>query len=129
MPENTPHSPKLLDQLRDKVRLKHYSLATERQYLHWAKRYILFHDKRHPKDMGPTEVEAFLTHLAVDGHVSASTQNQALSALLFLYREVMDQDLPWLQDVVRAKRPAVMRYEFITTRRGSNCWQSGTICT
>lgn len=106
MQENTPQAPKLLDQLRDKVRLKHYSLSTERQYLHWAKRFILFHDKRHPKDMGPAEVEAFLTHLAVDGNVSASTQNQALSALLFLYREVLDQDLPWLQDVVRAKRPA-----------------------
>lgn len=106
MPENTPRPPKLLDQLRDKVRLKHYSLSTERQYLHWAKRFILFHGKRHPRDLGPQEVESFLTHLAVDGHVSASTQNQALSALLFLYREVLEQDLPWLQDVVRAKRPA-----------------------
>lgn len=104
--ENTPRPPKLLDQLRDKMRLKHYSVATERQYIHWAKRFIFFHDKRHPKDMGLTEVEAFLTHLAVDGQVSASTQNQALSALLFLYREVLNQDLPWLQDVVRAKRPA-----------------------
>ena len=106
MQDNTTQAPKLLDLLRDKVRLKHYSLSTERQYLHWAKRFILFHDKRHPKDMGPAEVEAFLTHLAVDGNVSASTQNQALSALLFLYKEVLEQDLPWLQDVVRAKRPA-----------------------
>lgn len=101
------HPPKkLLDQLRDKIRLKHYSLATERQYTHWVKRFILFHGKRHPKDMGSVEVEAFLTHLAVQGQVSASTQNQALSALLFLYREVLEQDFPWLQEVVRAKRPA-----------------------
>ena len=106
MPENSPQPPKLLEQLRNRVRFKHYSLATERQYVHWVKRFILFHNKRHPHEMGPAEVEAFLTHLAVDGHVSASTQNQALSALLFLYREVLEQDLPWMQDVVRVKRPA-----------------------
>ncbi len=106
MPENLPQPPKLLEQLRNRVRFKHYSLATERQYVHWAKRFILFHNKRHPQEMGSAEVEAFLTHLAVDGHVSASTQNQALSALLFLYREVLEQDLPWLQEVVRVKRPA-----------------------
>jgi len=106
MPANTTPPPKLLDQLRSKVRVKHYSLSTERQYVHWAKRFILFHGKRHPADMGAAEVEAFLTHLAVDGLVSSSTQNQALSALLFLYREVLGQDLPWMQDMVRAKRPA-----------------------
>ena len=106
MPENSPQPPKLLEQLRNRVRFKHYSLATERQYVHWVKRFILFHNKRHPHEMGSAEVEAFLTHLAVDGHVSASTQNQALSALLFLYREVLEQDLPWMQDVVRVKRPA-----------------------
>ena len=106
MPANTTPPPKLLDQLRSKVRVKHYSLSTERQYVHWAKRFILFHGKRHPADMGAAEVEAFLTHLAVDGQVSSSTQNQALSALLFLYREVLGQDLPWMQDMVRAKRPA-----------------------
>lgn len=106
MSDNTPHPPKLLEQLCDKVRFKHCSLATERQYVHWARRFILFHNKHHPHDMGLAEVEAFLTHLAVDGHVSASTQNQALSALLFLYREVLGQDLPWMQDVVRAKLPA-----------------------
>ncbi len=103
---STPQTPKLLDQLRDKVRLRHYSLSTERQYVHWVKRFILFHGKRHPADLGPAAVEAFLTHLAVDGNVAASTQNQALSALLFLYREVLGLDLPWMQDVVRAKRPA-----------------------
>jgi integron integrase len=102
---NTPvsGSPKLLDQVRDLIRVKHYSIRTERTYLDWIKRYILFHDKRHPKDMGATEVTAFLTHLAVVGQVSSSTQNQALSAILFLYREVLGIELPWLNDVVRAK--------------------------
>ena len=106
-PNSTPtaNPPKLLDQVRDRVRLKHYSIRTERQYVQWVKRFILFHGKRHPRDMGASEVEAFLTHLAVEGNVSASTQNQALSALLFLYREVLETDLPWLKDVVRAKLP------------------------
>jgi len=90
--QNTP--PKLLDQVRDRIRVKHYSIRTETQYMQWVKRFILFHDKRHPQEMGTTEVEAFLTHLAVNGHVSASTQNQALSALLFLYKEVLGIDLP-----------------------------------
>jgi integron integrase len=88
------------------VRLKHYSLRTGAQYVHWVKRFVLFHGKRHPKDMGAPEVEAFLAHLAVEGKVATSTQNQALSALLFLYREVLEQDLPWLSQMVRAKRPA-----------------------
>lgn len=101
-----PRAPKLLDQVRDKVRLRHYSLSTERQYVFWVKRFVLYHGKRHPADMGAAEVESFLTHLAVEGQVAASTQNQALSALLFLYREVLGQDLPWMQEVVRAKRPA-----------------------
>ncbi len=105
--ENTPAPtpPKLLDQVRDKIRVKHYSIRTETQYVQWVRRFILFHGKRHPKDMGGSEVEAFLTHLAVEGNVSASTQNQALSALLFLYREVLEIELPWLDDVVRAKKP------------------------
>ena len=101
---NTP-PPKLLDQIRNKLRLKHYSIRTEVQYLQWVKRFILFHDKKHPLDLGAAQVEAFLTHLAVEGNVTASTQNQALSALLFLYREVLAVDLPWLQEVVRAKTP------------------------
>jgi integron integrase len=100
-----PTPPKLLDQVRDKIRVKHYSIRTEQSYLGWIKRYIFFHDKRHPKEMGAAEAEAFLTHLAVEGNVSASTQNQALSALLFLYREVLGMELPWLDDVVRAKKP------------------------
>jgi integron integrase len=106
--ENTPPAsppPKLLDQVRDKIRVKHYSIRTETQYLQWIKRFIYFHGKRHPKDMDAVEVEAFLTHLAVEGTVSASTQNQALSALLFLYREVLGVDLPWMDTMVRAKKP------------------------
>jgi integron integrase len=102
---SAPTPPKLLDQVRNKIRVKHYSIRTETQYLQWIKRFILFHGKRHPKDMGAAEVEAFLSHLAVEGNVSASTQNQALSALLFLYREVLAIELPWLDDVVRAKKP------------------------
>jgi integron integrase len=99
---NTP--PKLLDQVRDRIRVKHYSIRTEKLYVQWIKRFILFHGKRHPQEMGAEEVEAFLTHLAVAGMVSASTQNQALSALLFLYKEVLLIDLPWLDNVVRAKQ-------------------------
>jgi integron integrase len=95
----------LLEQARDKIRAKHYSIRTEEAYLHWMKRFILFHRKRHPRDMGATEVEAFLSHLAVAGKVSASTQNQAKSALLFMYKEVLQVDLPWLGDIVSAKRP------------------------
>lgn len=96
---------KLLDRMRRIIRLKHYSLRTEQAYLHWAKRFILFHGKRHPETMGAGEVTAFLSHLAVDRHCAASTQNQALNALLFLYRQVLEIDLPWLDEVVRAKRP------------------------
>ncbi|MEY4592709.1 MAG: hypothetical protein RIR18_1604, partial [Pseudomonadota bacterium] len=83
-----PQQPQLLDRLRARLRLKYYSIRTEQQYVHWVKRFILFHDKKHPQAMGAKEVEAFLTHLAVKGRVAAATQNQALSALLFLYREV-----------------------------------------
>jgi len=99
------HRPKkLLDQVRDAIRLKHYSYRTEQAYVGWIKRYIYFHDVRHPSEMGAPEVEAFLTHLAVKEHVAASTQNQALSALLFLYREVLHRELGPV-DALRAKRP------------------------
>lgn len=111
---NTNTPPKLLDQVRDRIRIKHYSLRTETQYVQWIKRFILFHGKRHPQEMGAAEVEAFLTHLAVVGKVSASTQNQALSALLFLYKEVLSIDLPWLDKVVRAKQP--QRLPVVLTR-------------
>jgi integron integrase len=99
------NSPKLLDQVRDKIRTMHYSIRTETAYTDWIKRFILFHDKRHPSKMGGVEVEAFLSHLAVKGKVSASTQNQAKSAILFLYRHVLESDLPWLEGVVQAKQP------------------------
>jgi hypothetical protein len=98
--------PRLLDRVCSAIRTRHYSRRTERAYVGWIRRFILFHDKRHAADMGGPEVTRFLTHLAVDEHVSASTQNQALSAVLFLYREVLRLELPWLDDVVRAKRPA-----------------------
>jgi len=89
---NTPSDakPRLLDQVRDKIRLKHYSLRTEEAYVDWIRRFILFQHKRHPRDRGAAEVEAFLTHLAVAGKVAASTQNQAKAALLFLYREALE---------------------------------------
>jgi integron integrase len=97
--------PRLLDQVRAAVRSRHYSRRTEESYVAWIRRYIFFHNKRHPSQMGAPEVAAFLTSLAVDSHVAASTQNQALSALLFLYREVLEVDLPWLDGIVRARRP------------------------
>jgi integron integrase len=98
--------PKLLEKYRERLRVKHYSLRTEEAYLHWVRRYIYFHGKRHPQEMGGSEVEAFLSHLATEGRVSPSTQNQALAALLFLYREVLEKELPWMDGMVRAKRPA-----------------------
>lgn len=98
-------APKLLDRLRAAVRARHYSRRTEEAYVMWTRRFILFHGKRHPASMGADEVNAFLSSLAVEERVSASTQNQALSALLFCYREVLEDPLPWLSDVVRAHRP------------------------
>ena len=100
-----PPPPRLLDRVREALRARHYSRRTEKAYVHWIRRYIFFHGKRHPAEMGAPEVTAFLTSLAVAGRVAASTQNQALSALLFLYRDVLAVDLPWLDGVVRAKRP------------------------
>ena len=99
------NEPKMLDIIRGKIRLKHYSIRTEQAYTDWIKRYILYFDKVHPKDLGAAEVEAFLTHLAVARNVSANTQNQAKSALLFLYKEVLGSELPWLDDVQQAKTP------------------------
>jgi len=99
------HRPGLLEKVREKLRLRHYSLRTEEAYLGWIKRFVLFHGKRHPREMGAEEVEAFLSDLAVRRNVSAATQNQALAALLFLYKEVLGIQLPWLDGVARAKRP------------------------
>ena len=112
----TPHSapaggtlpvraPGLLEVVRDRLRTRHYSLRTERAYLGWIRRFVRFHGRRHPREMGGPEVEAFLSHLAVAQDVAAGTQNQALAALLFLYRHVLEVELPWLESVTRAKRP------------------------
>lgn len=98
--------PKLLVQVRQKLRARHYSYRTEQQYVAWIRRLVLHYDKRHPREISGAEIEAFLTHLAVESRVSASTQNQALSAILFLYRQVLEIELPWLENVVRARRPA-----------------------
>jgi len=138
-----PHPPRLLDRVREAIRARHYSRRTEKAYVHWIRRFIFFHDKRHPADMGPAEVTAFLTSLAVRDKVAASTQNQARSALLFLYREVLGVELPWLDDVVRAKRPQYLpvvltetrpvpsssggtayrgSWRSFSTARGSVCW-------
>ena len=97
--------PKLLDRLHDAIRVRHLSPRTEEAYRHWIKRYIFFHGKRHPQEMGEREINAFLSHLAVRERVSASTQNQALAALLFLYRHVLDREVGNLGHVIRAKRP------------------------
>ena len=96
---------KLLDQVREKIRYKHYSLSTEKTYISWIKHYIIFHGKRHPAEMGAVEVERFLSYLANDRHVSSATQNQALSAILFLYREVLASELPWMDGFERSKKP------------------------
>lgn len=95
----------LLEKVRDQMRVHHYSLRTEESYVQWIKRFILFHGKRHPAEMGEQEITAFLTYLAVKKNVAASTQNQALSAILFLYKKILNQDLDWMDGIVRAKRP------------------------
>jgi integron integrase len=102
-PARSAQQPKLLDRMAAAIRVKHYSLATERTYVHWVKRFIYFHGKRHPATMGAPEVEAFLSALATELEVSASTQNQAMHAILFLYKEVLGVNLPWLDGITRAK--------------------------
>ena len=98
-------TPRLLDSVRSAIRTRHYSYRTEKAYVDWIRRFIRFHDKRHPKEMGGTEVTQFLAHLATDRQVTAATQSQALAALLFLYKRVLNVDLPWIGNVVRAHRP------------------------
>lgn len=102
-----PQSPKkpLLEQRREAIRARHYSIRTETSYLDWVKRFILFHNKRHPETMGAPEITAFLTHLAVNDHVAASTQTQALSAILFLYRQVLQVEIDEPLHIVRARSP------------------------
>ena len=119
--QNTPtENPpiKLLDQVSARIRVKHYSRRTEQAYIDWIKRYILHHGKRHPKEMGAVEVEQFLSYLASSRNVSSSTQNQAKSAILFLYKEVLGVDLPWLDNVTQAKSPA--RLPVVLTREEVN---------
>jgi len=109
-----PKKSLLLDRVRDKIRLKHYSIRTESAYVDWVRRFVVFHNRRHPRELGPEHVEAFLSHLAVQCNVAASTQNQAKSALLFLYKEVLGSALPWLEKVESAKRP--QRLPVVLTR-------------
>jgi integron integrase len=115
----TPKRGRLLDQVRDAIRRRHYSLRTEDTYVHWIKRFIYFSGKRHPAELGAAEVTAFLNHLARERDVAASTQNQALSALLFLYREVLATPLPWLEELERVRRPA--RVPTVLTREEMRC--------
>ena len=112
-PPDAP-KPRLLDRVREALRTRHYSPRTEEAYVAWIRRYIFFHGERHPAELSAPEVTRFLSALAIEGCVAASTQNQALSALLFLYREVLGVELPWLDDVVRAKRP--LRLPVVLTR-------------
>jgi integron integrase len=116
--EASMSTPRLMDQVRHALRVHHYSLRTEQAYIQWIRRYIFFHNKRHPREMGADEIASFLSHLAVNKHVSASTQNQALSALLFLYKKVLNVEPDWVENVVRAKRakrlPVVLSRETVT---------------
>jgi integrase len=102
---DNPAPRRLLDRVSDAIRLRHYSYRTEQACIGWIRRFILFHGKRHPAEMGSAEVSAFLSHLAVAGKVAVATQQQALSALLFLYRVVLEQELPWLDGFARPTRP------------------------
>lgn len=111
--------PKLLDRLREQIRVRHYSIRTESAYVYWGRHFVRFHKLRHPADMGAAEVEQFLTHLAVERNVSASTQNQALAALLFLYKQVLGIELPWLDDVVGRSRRSGCRWCCRVTRHGA----------
>lgn len=113
---------RLLDQVRDRLRVRHYSLRTEQAYLSWIRRFILASDKRHPAQMGQAEVEAFLTRLATEGQVSAGTQNQALAALLFLYREVLRIELPWMETWYVPSGPGASRW-CSRARKLHACWR------
>ncbi|CAN5799792.1 hypothetical protein BH23GEM6_BH23GEM6_15420 [soil metagenome] len=110
-----PSPPRLIDQVRAAIRTRHYSRRTEEAYTRWVVRFVRFHGTRHPRQLGAEEIRDFLSHLAVRGRVAASTQNQALAALLFLYRHVLDIELPPVAEVIRAKRPA--RLPAVLTRR------------
>jgi len=106
------NEPRLLGQVREVTRRFHYSIRTEKAYIDWIRRFILFHQKRHPSEMGAVEVEAFLSRLAIQGNVASSTQNQALNAIVFLYRRVLKRELGWLEEMQRAKKPAKLPVVF-----------------
>jgi len=108
------HNPRLLDRVRDAIRVRHYSYRTEQQYVAWIRRFIIFNGRRHPRELGGADVEAFLSHLATERHVASATQAQALAAVLFLYKHVLSVDLPWLGNVIRARRPK--RLPIVLTR-------------
>ena len=112
--QTTVAKPRLFDQVRGAIRTRRYSYMTEKAYIGWIKRYIFFHNRKHPADLGETEVARFLSSLATQRRVSASTQNQALNALLFLYREVLSKEIGYINGVVRAKRPS--RLPVVLTR-------------
>jgi integron integrase len=126
-----PPRPRLLDRVRNKIRLKHYSIRTEKAYVDWVRRYVHFHGLRHPETLGAETVEGFLTHLAVDDNVAASTQNQAKSALLFLYKEVLGITLPWLDGVASAKQsrrlPVVLTQEEVARLLGATSGVAGLV--
>ena len=115
MSTSHPPKPRLLDQVRNEMRVRHYSIRTEEAYVQWIRRYILFHKKRHPKEMAETEINQFLSYLAVERHVAASTQNQALSAILFLYKRILKKEIGFVGDVVRARR--TKRLPVVLTRK------------
>ena len=126
-----PPRPRLLDRVRNKIRLKHYSIRTEKAYVDWVRRYVHFHGLRHPETLGAEAVDGFLTHLAVDDNVAASTQNQAKSALLFLYKEVLGITLPWLDGVASAKQsrrlPVVLTQEEVARLLGATSGVAGLV--
>ena len=111
----------LLEKVRSTIRVRHYSLRTEQAYIHRIRRFILFHNKRHPDEMGEPEITAFLSYLAVNRNVSASTQNQALSTILFLYQKVLDRKLEWLDDVAGPGDHNICR-SFSRAMKYDNCW-------
>jgi len=110
-----PRPPRLLEEVRRVIRARHYSRRTEEAYVHWIRRFVLFHGRRHPREMGSSEVSAFLSSLANEGQVAAATQNQALAATLFLYKAVLGVELPWMGEIARAKRPR--RLPVVLTRQ------------
>src|SRR5450631_3128402 len=124
-----PEGRGLFEVARERMRTRHWALRTEQAYLQWMRRYVKFHGRRHPRGMGGAEVEAFLTHLAVQSRVGASTQNQALQALLFLYRQVLDIELPWLENVTRASGPkrlpvvlSILEVRSVLAQLDGTCW-------